>query len=292
MKYYSLIFIICCYSACSGTKLVAKKTSEISKTENDTMGYKNEPVKLIPYKTTQEITKTKLDETSTEKPVKFNQALTKRFIETHQLWDDLLRKHVTNSGLVNYLTFKEDRKSLTTYITLLSQKLPDDNWPKEDKLAYWINAYNAMTIDLILRNYPVNSIKDIKDPWKQRLWKLGHKWYNLEDIEHQILRKMNEPRIHFAIVCASYSCPKLLNKAYTASKLELQLTNATRDFLIDKNRNNITANNLELSKIFQWFSKDFKQDGSLIDFLNKYSTIKISNKAKMSFNDYNWSLNE
>ena len=76
-------------------------------------------------------------------------------------------------------------------------------------LAFWMNAYNALTIDLILRNYPVDSIKDIKNPWDQRLWKLGDKWYNLNQIEHDILRKMDEPRIHFGIVCASFSCPKL-----------------------------------------------------------------------------------
>ncbi len=230
-----------------------------------------------------------INSTSIEKAIK-NTQITEAF--NHKSWNDLLQKHVSKEGTVNYKTFKADRKPLSSYITLLSQNLPDNNWSKEDKLAYWINAYNAMTIDLILRNYPVKSIKDIKDPWKQRLWKLGKKKYNLEDIEHQILRKMDEPRIHFAIVCASYSCPKLLNEAYTASNLKQQLTNATKDFLTDKKRNNITENNLELSKIFQWFSKDFKQEGSLIDFLNKYSAIKISNKAKINFNDYNWSLNE
>lgn len=149
-----------------------------------------------------------------------------------------------------------------------------------------------MTIDLILRYYPVKSIKDIKDPWQQRFWKLGEKWYNLEDIEHQILRKMDEPRIHFAIVCASISCPKLLNEVYTSENLEQQLTNATRDFLSDTSRNFISKDKLELSKIFQWFTKDFKQNGSLIDFLNLYSNIEISSKAKTNYKDYNWDLNE
>ena len=148
-----------------------------------------------------------------------------------------------------------------------------------------------MTIDLILRHYPVKSIKDIKDPWQQRYWKLGEKWYNLEDIEHQIL-KMDEPRIHFAIVCASISCPKLLNEAYTAENLEQQLTNVMKDFLSDTKRNFISKDKLELSKIFQWFTKDFKQNGSLIEFLNLYSNIEISAKAKTNYKDYNWDLNE
>jgi hypothetical protein len=143
-----------------------------------------------------------------------------------------------------------------------------------------------------LRHYPLKSIKDIKNPWGQRIWRIGDKLYNLEDIEHQILRKMDEPRIHFAIVCASISCPKLQNEAFQASKIDTQLTKATKEFLADTNRNNISKYSLELSKIFQWFSKDFKQNGSLIDFLNQYADIEISDKAKIKFKDYNWNLNE
>jgi hypothetical protein len=121
---------------------------------------------------------------------------------------------------------------------------------------------------------------------------LGEKWYNLDEIEHQILRKMNEPRIHFAIVCASYSCPKLQNEAFVASNLEQQLTKATKKFLNDPERNSISKDNLELSKIFKWFAKDFKRNGSLIDFLNQYTDVKISTKARINYKDYNWDLNE
>jgi hypothetical protein len=210
----------------------------------------------------------------------------------HTTWNALLQKHVSDQGNVNYKALKIDRKILTNYIRSLAENTPKETWTKEDKLAYWINAYNALTVDLILRNYPIKSIKDIDDRWELRLWKLGEKWYNLEDIEHEILRKMNEPRIHFAIVCASFSCPKLLNKAYTASNLDAQLTQATKDFLSDSKRNSISKDHLELSKIFQWFSKDFKQNGSLIDFLNQYSDIEISQNAKKRYKDCNWDLNE
>ena len=210
----------------------------------------------------------------------------------HTNFDELLKKHVTKEGNVNYKGFKNDAKLLQNYIVLLGQSMPKTDWTKEDKLAYWINAYNAMTIDLIVRNYPIASIKDIDKPWEQRLWKLESKWYNLDEIEHQILRKMNEPRIHFGIVCASFSCPKLQNEAFNASNLEHQLTDATKEFLADTKRNNISENNLKLSKIFKWFANDFKQDGSLIDFLNKYSEVTISNNAKKSFKNYNWDLNE
>ncbi|MDN3666279.1 DUF547 domain-containing protein [Algibacter miyuki] len=224
-----------------------------------------------------------------------NQTLSKRFLTTHQLWDELLQKHVSDAGQVNYKTFKLDHKKLLSYIEVLNVTYTNEgfkNLSKTETLAFWINAYNAMTVDLILRNYPLKSIKDIDKPWEQRLWKLDKKWFNLSEIEHEILRKMDEPRIHFAIVCASFSCPKLQNKAFTSESLETQLTEATKEFLSDTNRNNISENHIEISKIFQWFAKDFKKDGSLIDFLNQYTSVDISAKAKKSFKDYNWDLNE
>lgn len=214
------------------------------------------------------------------------------FTPSNSKWNELLEKHVTNQGNVNYLGFNQDLKILRAYINTLIKNMPNDKWSKKEKLAYWINAYNALTIDLILRNYPTKSIKDIKDPWDQRLWKFGDKWQNLNDIEHEILRNMNEPRIHFAIVCASVSCPKLQNEAFTASNLEEQLTKATKEFLTDTSKNELSKDKIKLSKIFKWFKKDFEQNGSLIDFLNTYSDILVSEKAKKSFMDYNWNLND
>ena len=213
----------------------------------------------------------------------------------HFLFDELLKKYVSDNGNVDYEGFKNSREKLLGYISILQNTFPklDKLKPsKEQKLAYWINAYNALTIDLILQNYPLKSIKDIDKPWDQRLWKFGNKWLNLNDIEHQILRKMDEPRIHFAIVCASFSCPKLQNTAFTVSDIETQLTTATKEFLDDSTKNYISQNNLRLSKILKWFAKDFKTNGSLIDFLNKYTEIEISSKAKKSFKDYNWDLND
>lgn len=211
----------------------------------------------------------------------------------HNSWNTLLQKHVTKDGVVNYKGFKKDHAQLQSYISSLSDDSDSHKtWSKEDKLAYWINVYNALTVDLILRNYPIKSIKDIKKPWDQRLWMIGYLRQNLNDIEHKILRKMGEPRIHFAINCASFSCPPLLNEAFTAEKLESQLTQVTKAFLADSKRNTITPNKLELSKIFKWFSKDFKQNGSLIDFLNRYSDIKINENAKKSYKEYDWNLNE
>jgi len=222
-----------------------------------------------------------------------HQNVSKRFYENHELWEQLLKKHVTESGSVNYKGFQKDAKDLSVYINMLKMGYSKINeYSQEKKLAFWINTYNALTVDLILRHYPIKSIKDIKDPWNQRLWKFGDKWLNLNDIEHKILRKMNEPRIHFAIVCASESCPKLQNEAFKASNLETMLTTSTKAFFSDSSKNEISANSIKLSKIFKWFAKDFKQNGSLIDFLNLYSEVQISNRASKSFKDYNWELNE
>jgi hypothetical protein len=141
----------------------------------------------------------------------------------HDAFDSLLLAYVSKTGIVNYKGLLENKKLLDAYIGSLNNTTPTDTWTKQDNLAYWMNAYNAMTLDLILRNYPINSIKDLKKPWDQRLWKLGEKWYSLNEIEHQILRKMDEPRIHFGINCASLSCPPLLNEAFNAATVSMQL---------------------------------------------------------------------
>ncbi|WOD44440.1 DUF547 domain-containing protein [Hwangdonia lutea] len=216
-------------------------------------------------------------------------------VKIHQLWGVLLAKNVSENGNVDYKSFKTNHKKLSNYIQSLGTLYSGNalkSFSKKEKLAFWINAYNAMTIDLILRHYPVKSIKDIKKPWDKRLWNTVNIPYSLNEIEHEILRKMDEPRIHFAIVCASVSCPKLLNQTYSAANLEAQLIKATKDFLNNSTKNNISENSLKLSKIFQWFAKDFKQNGSLIDFLNQYSKVQISAKAKKSYKSYNWDLNE
>ncbi|TVZ22147.1 uncharacterized protein DUF547 [Dokdonia sp. Hel_I_63] len=211
---------------------------------------------------------------------------------SHDAFDSILKKYVSKEGNVNYSGIKSNWGSLRAYIASLGQSLPTATWSQEEKLSYWMNAYNAMTIDLILRNYPLKSIKDIKDPWDQRFWKLGDKWYNLNEIEHGILRKMGDARIHFGINCASFSCPPLLNEAFTPTKVDAQLEMLSRKFINDPSRNTITSDRVEVSKIFTWFAKDFKTDGSLIDFLDRYSTTSISDNAKVRYRDYDWTLNK
>lgn len=210
----------------------------------------------------------------------------------HKKWNDLLQKHVTEKGNVDYKGFKKDQAALQSYLDLLAKNTPEKSWSREAILAYWINAYNAFTVKLIVDNYPVKSIKKIDNPWDKEFFTLGTKKYSLGEIEHKILRKMNEPRIHFAINCASYSCPNLVNEAFTEDKLEQQLAAASKSFINDSSKNTITANKVDLSQIFDWFSGDFKKNGSLIDFLNKYSKVQINKKAKVNYKEYNWNLNE
>lgn len=210
----------------------------------------------------------------------------------HTLWNTLVSKYVSKEGTVNYKGFKKDEKALQTYLEVLQKNTPAASWSKNEKLAYWINAYNAFTVRLILDHYPLKSIKDIKDPWGKDFIVIGENTYSLEDIEHKILRKMNEPRIHFAINCASYSCPKLANKAYTTATLDQQLEAAAKNFVNDPSKNSISKDSIEISKIFSWFSGDFEEQGSIIDFLNTFSTIKIDKNAKVRYKSYNWNLNE
>ncbi|MEH0157797.1 DUF547 domain-containing protein [Limibacter armeniacum] len=221
---------------------------------------------------------------------------------SHQLWGELLSKHVSEGGKVDYKGFQKDRAKLDEYLHLLSANHPNpDTWTKNERLAYWINAYNAFTIQIVLDNYPLKSIKDVTSlniafvhsVWDIKFIKIEGEEYDLNNIEHGILRKkFEEPRIHFAIVCASVSCPNLRNEAYTADKLEEQLQQQAVAFINDPSKNQISASSVKISKIFTWFKGDFTKNGSLADFLNKYSKVKIEPKARIDYLDYNWDLNE
>lgn len=222
---------------------------------------------------------------------------------SHQLWDQLVKTHVKANGLVDYKGFISEKPKLESYLKLLSENAPDrSKWSKNEQLAYWINAYNAYTVKLIVDFYPTKSIRDlgpklkiplIKDVWHYKFFKIAGVDMSLDEVEHGILRKeFDEPRIHFAINCASISCPPLLNEAFVADKLEAQLTKVTVAFINDPVRNKLGTQSVQLSSIFSWFTGDFTKKGTLIEFLNKYSKVKIAPNAKVSFLDYNWNLNE
>ncbi|AXG68345.1 hypothetical protein KORDIASMS9_00560 [Kordia sp. SMS9] len=275
----STIVITICFISCGTQQKSTKKTPETVFTILDSIQKKFDEI-------------AEKDSINFKKNAKFvsSKSISK---SNHTAWHNLLQKYVSDDGKVNYVGLKEDRQKVLMYIDQLGAQKPTKDWSRNETLAYWINAYNVMTVDLILDSYPARKgIKEIRNPWKQRRWTIEGRAYNLDEIEHDILRKMNEPRIHFAINCASFSCPPLLNEAFTANKMESQLTQVTKAFLADSKRNTITKNQLEISKIFKWFSKDFKQKGSLIDFLNLYSPIKINADANIDYKDYDWRLNE
>jgi len=221
----------------------------------------------------------------------------------HLQWSCLLSKYVDDDGMVNYKGFLKDSIDLNLYLNLLQTNPPDEQtWSKNEQIAYWINTYNAFTIKLILDHYPLKSIKDIgsviqipfvNSPWDIRFIEINGEKIDLNTIEHGILRKkFDEPRIHFAINCASFSCPKLRTEAYAADQLERQLQEQAINFINDPERNLIKIHEISVSKIFSWFKGDFTKDGSLIDFLNLYSIEPIEGNASISYLDYNWLLNE
>jgi len=210
----------------------------------------------------------------------------------HSEWTKILQLHVSESGEVNYKEFNNNRRSLENYLDNLANHPPQDHWSLTETKAYWINAYNAYTIQLILDNYPLKSIKDINDPWGQTFFKINGETMSLNAIEHEILRPMGDPQIHFAIVCASESCPKLLNYAYEPETLNDQLDQAAKEFINDASKNNITASQITISKIFKWFKSDFPKGAAFITYLNNYSALKIHPDTKINYQNYNWSLNE
>ena len=212
---------------------------------------------------------------------------------SHSEWNTLLNKFVNTDGMVDYSGLIKEKTKLQAYLEMLGQNMPDDSWKNNEKLTYWINAYNAFTIDLIIRNYPLKSIMDIEKAWDIKFIQIGAKTYSLNDIEHEIIRKeFNEPRIHFALVCAAVSCPPLRNEAFIAAKLETQLQEQTVKFINNPDKNNIWENSAKVSQIFNWFNEDFTKAGTVQDYLNKFSKTKLSPKAKIEFMDYSWDLNE
>ncbi|MBC7381491.1 MAG: DUF547 domain-containing protein [Bacteroidia bacterium] len=221
---------------------------------------------------------------------------------SHDIWNSLLKKHVSSAGIVDYKGFIKDSMDLNKYLKLLSDNPPDAfKNSKNDQMAYWINAYNSFTIKLIIRYYPVKSIKDIagkipfvNTPWDIKFIKIGNETYDLNNIEHGKLRKkFNDPRVHMALVCASKSCPILLNEAFTGAKLDAQFEKQAKSFLADPFRNKISPDKPQISLIFKWYAMDFKKNGgSVVSFINKYSSLKINQNATIDHLNYDWSLNE
>jgi len=238
----------------------------------------------------------------------------------HADWTELLEQNISpinkgHSTAVDYAAFKNQESELQAYLDKLGEvsRADFDAWSKEKQLAFLINAYNAWTVEFILTKYPdLKSIKDLgslfNSPWDKEFIPLLGKTVSLNDIEHGLIRgskRYNDPRIHFAVNCASIGCPALREEAYTAAKLEQQLEQQTERFLTDSSRNYIKGNSIYLSSIFKWYSEDFEAGfrgtKSTQSFIGLYAdALKLDEKQlttlqKQDFNvkflDYDWKLN-
>ena len=239
----------------------------------------------------------------------------------HSSWDQLLKTYVQplhngKASQVDYAGLQRNRGQLISYLNKLSLVDRDtfDAWPQQEQLAFLINAYNAWTVKLIIDNYPgLESIKDLgswfSTPWNRSFIPLLDERRSLDDIEHNLIRgsgRYNDPRIHFAVNCASIGCPALRSAAYTGAGLEDQLETAARNFLADRERNRLRGDTLEVSSIFKWYRGDFERgwhgSTSLREFLARYdqalgltATQKralIDDTVDIDFLAYDWRLND
>ena len=215
-------------------------------------------------------------------------------------YDGLLKKYVHTTeqdGIVyngvEYDNWASDPRHKQALNLLLAQQ--PQQFEADENMAFWINAYNFLTIELILREDERETIKNLgslfTSPWKAHSWTLGDgKDYTLDQIEHEILRPMGDARIHFAINCASVSCPDLRTEAYRAEKLDSQLNEQVKLTLANAQKGlRIEGQTIYVSKIFDWFSEDFNS-GHIKAWLNEYK--KIDQNASITFMDYDWSLNK
>jgi hypothetical protein len=238
----------------------------------------------------------------------------------HSVWDGLLKKHVTTlragqSTQVDYSGMSADRSQLNTYLTKLSAvtRADFDQWDKPTQLAYLINAYNAFTVELVLTAYPkLESIKDLgsffQSPWKKEFFQLLGKKRSLDAVEHELIRgsgRYSEPRIHFAVNCASIGCPALRGQAYVGEQIDAQLEEATKSFLSDRTRNRFEGDRLKISNIFKWYAGDFEKGwrgaNQLSSFLLLYrQSLGLTNAAAaalataslpIDYLEYDWRLN-
>ncbi len=218
----------------------------------------------------------------------------------NSIYADLLKQHVKGSR-VNYDGFKNDEARLDNYLAVLSS-MDVDALSRNNRFAFYINAYNAFTIKLILTKYPgINSIKEIgsffSNPWSKKFIPLNGRTVSLDHIEHDILRPVfKDTRIHFAINCASKSCPPLLNRPYEGDILDAQLDAQARAFINDRKNIFLKDNTLFVSKIFQWFKDDF-EDKPLL-FIRQYASDEFlkeldstGQEIKFTYKNYDWTLN-
>ena len=224
----------------------------------------------------------------------------------HGAWDALLKKHVVvidegRASQLRYAGMAQERAALKAYLASLSAvgQAEFDGWPRDERKAFLLNAYNAFTVEKILTRYPdIRSIWDFGkvfgNPFKDGFFILLGRRMTLDGIEHETLRKRgayDDPRIHYAVNCASVGCPMLREEAYAAARLEAQLDAQTLRFLSDRTRNRFHEGRLEVSRIFDWFKEDFEPREQY--FARYAKALGYSGGAvPVTFLDYDWTLND
>jgi hypothetical protein len=225
----------------------------------------------------------------------------------HSEWDDLTSRFVTptKDGINHFAYSKfqmDEKKQLQAYILGLS-KTPIRQYNRDEQMAYWINLYNAITVNLILDNYPIASIRDIKSgffsfgPWDKKLIMIDGEEMSLNDIEHRILRPIwQDPRIHYAVNCASIGCPNLQSNAFTAANTQALLNVAAVEFINHHRAAQVKKGKLRVSSIYKWYKVDFGgTDASIINHLRQYAepqlAEQLSNIESIDDDYYNWSIN-
>jgi hypothetical protein len=224
----------------------------------------------------------------------------------HSTYDALLNQYVSG-GFFDYKQFVEDEQSvrnLNEYLETMSEVQPE-KLTQNERLAYWINLYNASTLSLVAKHYPIDSIRDlggwITSVFEKQFIEANGRTLSLDNVEHDIIRqRFDEPRIHAALVCAARSCPPLRDEAYVGSKLNSQLEDQSRRFILsDRNKFKIQNGMLhaKLSMIFYWYGDDFGGEAGVLDFAADYLSRRKAQLIKndqytVSYQEYDWSLNQ
>ena len=213
------------------------------------------------------------------------------------VFDALLKTYVNSDGYVDYKGLRKNKAILNVYLDDIEKTVPGKKWSSNKAKAFWMNVYNAYTIKLILESYPLKQITAIKrngkNAWKIPLAKVGGQTYSLDYIEHKILRRWHDdPRIHVGLNAGSASGPKFANYIFTEKNVDNKLEQAMKTFINDTSKNKISNNTLAISKVFDWYKEDFSYKTTLIEYINKYSTVKASDDATISYLPYDWTLND
>ncbi|UYZ65069.1 DUF547 domain-containing protein [Hymenobacter weizhouensis] len=221
--------------------------------------------------------------------------------QLHEPWHQVLVRHVTPDGRLDYSGMRKEVDRVRSYLHSLRQVKPNPKtWTPDQSKAFWINAYNAAATYLVLQHYPVTSINDIrvkgaggsKSPWEAPVLNVGGQAYSLNQVEVLLRNQFHDPRVHFALMYAAVSCPPLLAGAYDGAHLNEQLDEQARRFINDPAYNELQPNQVRLSGLFEAYATEFGSGAYLLDFLNRYARTPVLPTARIEYLSFSWALND